>query len=85
MLSGILNEQASNRDYGDGGFEQESTLEFVVDATAFFSSYPEPLKACQGKKASARGEAWRVGSIRGGNRSDGQFVIVSLIAINKSA
>lgn len=80
-VSGIASEVTASRDYEEGGFEGSSTLEFVIDATEFVAAYPASLATYQGKTATARGETWRVATIKKG----AFFVTVSLVSVNKSS
>ena len=80
-ISGIFNEARHSRDYEDGGFERDATMDFVVDVTAFTASYTAVITTYIGKAATARSESWRVASISKG----AFFVTVGLISTNKSA
>lgn len=80
-IAGTFNEARYSRDYETGGFEPETSLDFVVLASVFTAAYPLAVTTYQGKAATARGESWRVGTISKG----GSFVTISLGATNKSA
>jgi len=84
-INGVMNESTFSRDYEAGGFEQSGALDFVIDRTTFAAAYPDAVKSYEGKSAVARGENWRIGTIRGGGPSDGQFITLSLVPANKSA
>jgi len=84
-ISGIESEASFSRNYEAGGFERSGSLEFVIDSLAFIAAYPLALESYEGKRVAARGATWRVGSIKGGGRTAGQFVTISLITENKSA
>lgn len=80
-VTGTASEVTSSRDYEEGGFEGLSMLDFVIDATDFSTAYPAAISSYQGKTATARGETWRVATIKKG----AFFVTVSLVSTNKSA
>lgn len=80
-VSGTLAESDFHRNYEEGGFEQSASLEFVTDLAGFVAKYPNAAKSYEGKKATARGDTWRIGSISVG----ASFVKISIISSNKSA
>lgn len=84
-IQGIFNVGRFNRDYETGGFNTNATLEFVISSVDFHAKYPLTLKEYEGKKASARGESWRIGSIEGGKNEIGQFITIHLTSENKAA
>lgn len=80
-IVGTCNEARYSRDYETGGFEPDTTLDFVVLLSFFTAAYPAAFTAYQGKAAVARGQTFRVATISAG----ASFVTVSLCATNKSA
>lgn len=84
-ISGILNEAGQNTNYEEGGFEPSASFEFVIDQLAFSAVYPLAAKSYLKAIVVARGENWRISSIRAGQKTAGQFVIISLVSPNKSS
>ncbi len=80
VISGTPNEARYSRDYEDGGFEPEATLDFVVMSSVFTAAYPLVGKSYLGKAATLRGQSWRVSGVSTG----ASFVTVSLTSTNKS-
>jgi hypothetical protein len=80
-ILGKLGEAQFSRDFESGGFEQEGSLEFVTSLAQFVASYPLAARTYEGRKATARGENWRVKSVNIG----GNFVRISLGTTNKSS
>jgi hypothetical protein len=80
-ISGTFNEARHSRDYEDGGFERDATMDFVVGSSAFVTAYPLAGSEYLGKAATARGDSWRVSSISKG----AFFVTIGLVSTNKSA
>ena len=80
-IGGVMNEATFSREYESGGFEQSSSVDFVTGIAEFVAAYPLAAKAYEGKVATARGDTWRIVSIRPG----ASFVSISLSSTNKSA
>jgi hypothetical protein len=80
-ISGTFNEARNSRDYEEGGFERDGMMDFVVLTAAFTAAYAESATAYLGKKATARGETWRISSISKG----ASFVTIGLVSTNKSS
>jgi hypothetical protein len=85
-IAGTFNEARHSRDYEDGGFEIESSMDFVVESAILIAAYPNAAISYHGKSAiSIRNiygsETWRVKTIIPG----GFFVTVGLVSTNKSA
>lgn len=79
-IDGTFNEARYSRDYETGGFEPESSLDFVVLSSVFTESYPAAITSYHGKTATGRSETWRIGTITKGS----SFVTISLSSTNKS-
>jgi hypothetical protein len=79
-VTGIMNEATFSREYESGGFEQSASMDFVTGIEDFMAAYPLEAKNYEGKAATARGEDWRVITIRPG----ASFVTISLGATNQS-
>ena len=80
-IGGVMNEATFSREYESGGFEQSSAVDFVTGITEFVAAYPLTAKSYEGKVATARGDTWRIVSIRPG----ASFVSISLSSTNKSS
>jgi hypothetical protein len=80
-IAGTFNEARNSRDYEEGGFERDGMMDFVVLTATFTASYAEAATAYLGKKATARGETWRISSISKG----ASFVTIGLVSTNKSS
>lgn len=80
-ISGTFSEARHSRDYEEGGFERDATLDFVVETGIFSAAYSSTATSYLGKVATARGDSWRIASISKG----AFFVTVGLVSTNKSA
>jgi hypothetical protein len=80
-IAGTFNESRHSREYEQGGFERDATMDFVVETGTFNAAYTASVTSYLGKAATGRGESWRVSSISKG----AFFVTVGLVSTNKSA
>lgn len=80
-VSGVVSELDTSRDFEVGGFDVEESISVVVRLSDFVAAYPNAVKTYHGKKATVRGNTYRVGSTRVGQHA----VTINLISTTESA
>lgn len=66
VLSAVLNEDESSRDFETGGHDNERTLKAVIPSAEWDAGYASASREYLGKPASARGVAYVVAGISKG-------------------
>lgn len=78
-LSVVFNELTRTRSLETGGWDQEITLSAVARLSDWSESYPLGIASYFGKTATARGDTFRIGTIRAGQ----SFVTLELVSLKK--